>query len=87
MGVVQSRSSTADRFTSNVERVYSLDILLGGIAGMVFIVIESRRLKFRFWWLYIAGAFITAFAFVFPLFLGFRELALARREGAEIPGD
>lgn len=46
MGVTQSRSSTADRFTSNVERVYSLDILLGGIAGMAFIVIESPASNF-----------------------------------------
>ena len=68
-----------DGFTSNVDWVYSLDLLIGGIAGMAFIVIESR-LKMRFWWLYIADSFVTAFAFVFPLFLGFRELAISLAE-------
>jgi hypothetical protein len=49
---------------------------------MAFIVIESRRLKMRFWGLYIAAAFITAFAFVFPLFLGFRELTMGKQATA-----
>ena len=80
LAVLNAENYIADGFTSNVDWVYSLDLLIGGSAGMVFIVIESRRLKMRFWWLYIAGAFVTAFAFVFPLFLGFRELRLARRE-------
>jgi predicted alpha/beta superfamily hydrolase len=47
---------------------------------MAFIIIEGRRLKMRFLLLYIAAAFITAFAFVFPLYLAMRELALAKRE-------
>jgi enterochelin esterase-like enzyme len=80
LAVLRGENYIADGFTSNVDWVYSLDLLIGGTAGMAFIVIESRRLKMRFWWLYIAAAFVTAFAFVFPLFLGFRELALAKRE-------
>ena len=80
LAVLNAENYITDGFTSNVDWVYSLDLLIGGSAGMAFIVIESRRLKMRFWWLYIAGAFVTAFAFVFPLFLGFRELRLARRE-------
>jgi len=80
LAVMRGENYIADGFTSNVDWVYSLDLLIGGTAGMAFIVIESRRLKMRFWGLYIAFAFITAFAFVFPLFLGFRELALAKRE-------
>ena len=82
MAVMLAENYIADGFTSHVDWVYSLDLLLGGIAGMALIVIESRRLKMRFWWLYIAASFITAFSFVFPLFLGFRELALANREAS-----
>jgi hypothetical protein len=82
LAVMNSENYLADGFTSHVDWVYSLDLLIGGIAGMAFIVIESRRLKMRFWWLYIAASFITAFAFVFPLFLGFRELALAKLDAA-----
>ena len=66
----------ADGFTSAVDWVYSLDLLIGGTAGMAFIIIEGRRLTMRYLPLYIAAAFVTAFAFVFPLFLAMRELNL-----------
>ena len=85
LAVMRGENYIADGFTSNVDWVYSLDLLIGGTAGMAFIVIEARRLKMRFWGLYIAAAFVTAFAFVFPLFLGFRELALAKRVPAVAP--
>jgi hypothetical protein len=85
LAVMRGENYIADGFTSNVDWVYSLDLLIGGTAGMAFIVIEARRLKMRFWGLYIAAAFITAFAFVFPLFLGFRELALAKGVPAVAP--
>jgi hypothetical protein len=83
IAVLRGENYIADGFTSNVDWVYSLDLLIGGTAGMAFIVIEGRRLKMRFWGLYIAAAFITAFAFVFPLFLGFRELAMGKQ--ASVP--
>jgi hypothetical protein len=86
IAVMRGENYIADGFTSNVDWVYSLDLLIGGTAGMAFIVIESRRLKMRFWGLYIAAAFITAFAFVFPLFLGFRELALGKQASAHAAG-
>lgn len=79
LAVMRGENYIADGFTSNVDWVYSLDLLIGGTAGMAFIVIEARRHKMRFWGLYIAFAFVTAFAFVFPLFLGFRELALGKQ--------
>lgn len=80
LAVLKGENYLTDGFTSNVDWVYSLDLLIGGTAGMAFIVIEGRKLSMRFGWLYIAAAFITAFAFVFPLFLAFRELRLASIE-------
>jgi predicted alpha/beta superfamily hydrolase len=80
IAVMRGENYLTDGFTSNVDWVYSLDLLIGGTAGMAFIVIEGRRLKMRLWWLFIPAAFVTAFAFVFPLFLAFRELRLARHE-------
>jgi hypothetical protein len=80
IAVMRGENYITDGFTSNVDWVYSLDLLIGGTSGMAFIIIEGRRLKMRFLLLYIAAAFITAFAFVFPLFLAMRELALAKRE-------
>lgn len=80
LAVLGREDYLADGFTSNVDWVYSLDLLIGGIAGMSVIIIEGRRLKMRFLWAYIAVAFVTAFAFVFPLFLAMRELRLNRIE-------
>jgi predicted alpha/beta superfamily hydrolase len=80
IAVMRGENYITDGFTSNVDWVYSLDLLIGGTGGMAFIIIEGRRLKMSFLLLYIAAAFITAFAFVFPLFLAMRELALAKRE-------
>jgi hypothetical protein len=47
---------------------------------MAFIVIEGRKLKMRFLWVYIVASFVTAFAFVFPLFLAMRERKLGQIE-------
>jgi hypothetical protein len=80
IAVMRGENYITDGFTSNVDWVYSLDLLIGGTAGMAFIIIEGRRLKMRFLLLYIAAAFVTAFAFVFPLFLAMRELTLHKRE-------
>lgn len=82
LAVLGREDYLADGFTTNVDWVYSLDLLIGGIAGMSFIVIEGRRLGMRFLWAYIALAFVTAFAFVFPLFLAMRSLRLHRLEFA-----
>jgi hypothetical protein len=80
LAVLGREDYLADGFTSNVDWVYSLDLLIGGIAGMTLIVIEGRRLGMKHLWAYIALGFVTAFAFVFPLFLGMRELRLRRIE-------
>ena len=68
-----------DGFTSNVDWVYSLDLLIGGTAGMAFMVIESRRLQMKRIWILVLVGFVTAFAFAFPLFLALRERHLAKQ--------
>ena len=52
---------------------FTVDLLVVAIAGSVFIIVEARRLRMRFGWLYVVGAAVTAFAFTFPLFLAMRE--------------
>jgi succinate dehydrogenase hydrophobic anchor subunit len=80
LAVMRGENYITDGFTSNVDWVYSLDLLIGGVAGMAFIIIEGRRLGMRRPWVYIALSFITAFAFVFPLFLAMRALRLEQTE-------
>ena len=69
----------ADGFTSAVDWVYSLDLLIGGIAGMTFVVLESRKIGFKWWPALVAAGFVTAFAFVFPLFLAIRAHLLEKQ--------
>ncbi|MEN9731604.1 MAG: hypothetical protein RL488_914 [Actinomycetota bacterium] len=69
----------ADGFTTPVDWVYSLDLLIGGIAGMAFMVLESRKLGFKWWPVLVALGFVTAFAFVFPLFLAIRARLLEKK--------
>jgi uncharacterized membrane protein len=49
------------------------------IAGVVFIVAESRRLGMKRAWLYIVLSGVTAFAFTFPLYLAMRERRMQQR--------
>ena len=65
-------------FTTSLDWVLSLDLLVVAVAGSAFILIEGRRLGMRYLWAYILGSGVTAFAFTFPLFLAMRERALAQ---------
>jgi hypothetical protein len=56
-----------------------VDLLVVAVAGVVFLVVESRRLGMRRAWLYVILSAVTAFAFTFPLFLAMRERRLAAR--------
>lgn len=56
----------------------TVDLLVAAIAGSVFVLVEARRLRMRFGWLYVAGSALTAFAFTFPLFLAMRQRRLVR---------
>lgn len=54
----------------------TVDLLVVALAGSVFIIVEARRLRMRFGWLYVAASALTAFAFTFPLFLAMRQRRL-----------
>jgi hypothetical protein len=56
----------------------TVDLLVAAVAGSVFVIVEARRLRMRFGWLYVVGAGLTAFAFTFPLFLAMRQRHLTR---------
>ncbi len=56
----------------------SLDLLLLGIAALVFVVIEARRLGMPMPWIWIPLAVPIPGAFLVPLFFLLRERALIR---------
>jgi hypothetical protein len=55
------------------------DLLFLALAGVVFMVVEARRVGVRFVWVYILLSGLLAISVMFPLFLIARQVALARR--------
>lgn len=62
-------------------RSITSDLLIAYAAFAVWAVVESRRIGMRHGWLYPAIALVTAFAFMYPLYLLMRERHLSRRRG------
>jgi len=63
-----------DAFATPIASSLAWDILIVAAMGMVFVVVESRRLGMRYWpALYFVLANLVAAAFIFPLFMFFRE--------------
>jgi hypothetical protein len=72
--ILQHRDYLGDLLTSGAAvSSITVDLLVVATAGSVLIIVEARRLRMRFGWLYVVGAGLTAFAFTFPLFLAMRE--------------
>jgi len=55
----------------------AVDLTIGLLLVITFMVTEGRRLKLRVWGLYIALMFLISFAFGFSLFMFVRERKLA----------
>lgn len=79
LAVVQMANYLGDLVTSGpAVSSITVDLLVVAVAGSVFIIVEARRLRMRFGWLYIVASGLTAFAFTFPLFLAMRQRRLTR---------
>ena len=79
LAVVQMADFIGDLVTSGpAVSSITIDLLVVAVAGSVFIIVEARRVRMRFGWLYVVGAGLTAFAFTFPLFLAMRQRHLTR---------
>ena len=84
IAIIQLRDYLGDLFTSGpAVSSISVDLLVVALAGSIFVIVEARRLRMRFGWLYVAGAALTAFAFTFPLFLAMRQRRMTELERAE----
>ncbi|MEV8134605.1 DUF2834 domain-containing protein [Microbacterium aurantiacum] len=74
LAIVQMNDFVTDLVTSGpAVSSIAVDLLVVAVAGSVFILVEARRLRMRFGWLYVVGSALTAFAFTFPLFLAMRQ--------------
>ena len=76
LAITQSRNFFADWSSTPAVLSATTDLFVVATAASVFIFFESKRLKIKFWWLFILGSFVTAIAFTFPLFMALRERKL-----------
>ena len=58
----------------------SSDLLIGASAIILWIIVESRRLKMKHLWIVLLSSITIAFAFAAPLFLYLRERRLIELE-------
>lgn len=63
------RQGTATPLAASI----TYDFFIGTIPALIWMILEIRARKMKYLWLYVAGTFMIAFAFTFPLFLYFRE--------------
>jgi len=75
---VQGANYLTAWFGSVVDLVLSVDLFIVAAATIVFMLHEARKLGMKRVWLYFLLSGITALAFTFPLFMGFRELKKER---------
>ena len=81
LAIVQLRNFAGDWVNSGpAVSSLTVDLLVAAVAGSILIIVESRRLGLRGGWIYVVLAGLTAYAFVFPLFLAMRQRAITKRE-------
>ena len=68
-----------DQLTANGVATFMLiDLLIVAVIGLMFMVVEGRRLGMRFLWVYVVLTFAVAISVSLPLFLIARQVHLAR---------
>ncbi|MGL4563225.1 MAG: DUF2834 domain-containing protein [Brevinema sp.] len=63
---------------NHINRLYTFDLLIAAVVLLIFIGIESYRLKIKYWWV---AVFCTCFVGVssgFPIFLYLKECSIKK---------
>ena len=66
----------SDAMINHASRSITWDIVIMYFCASTFMIVESRRLKMKFSWVYIVMGYLVAIAFTFPLFMFFRQRKL-----------
>ena len=75
-----------ETFANPASRSITVDILFLGLAAIIWMLLEARRLAMRGAWLYVMIAVFVAISAAFPAFLIHREQVLAERDGSTSAG-
>ena len=66
----------AQTVTTLPAKSISADISVVATTFLIWMIYEARKIKMKYWWLFLPLTFMIAIAFTFPLFLFFRERKL-----------
>lgn len=70
-------------FVNSASSSAAIDVIVTAVAANVLFIREGIRLGWGKWvWVFVPLTYLVALAFVFPLFLGLRELRLVRLTSA-----
>ncbi|WNG92098.1 DUF2834 domain-containing protein [Mycobacterium sp. ITM-2016-00318] len=61
-------------------RALTSDLMLFGLAAVIFMVVEARKQGIKFVWLYVAASYAVAISAAFPAFLIARELQVNKSD-------
>jgi hypothetical protein len=75
---------TDDLFGNGAAHFATVDLLAVAIVGIVFMVVEGRRVGVRFLWVYVLLSFLVAISVAFPLFLIARQVRLAGQRTSSV---
>lgn len=75
-----NRTFWGDTFVNAASRSITVDLFFLGLAVLVWMVLEARRLSMRGVWLYLVFGMFIAISVTVPVFLINRERKLAARE-------
>ena len=59
---------------------FGADLTVVLLTFFAFIIIDTKKIKVKLWWLLIPLSFLIAIAFTFPLYLYMRENALEKQK-------
>jgi hypothetical protein len=65
-------------------RAQTSGLFLVGLAAVMFMVVEARKLGIKFVWLYVAAAYIVAISAAFPVFLIAREVQISKSDAPRL---
>jgi len=69
-------------FANHAAASIAIDLLLLGVAVFVFMGIEAKKHRMRFYWLYVVASLGIAISVVFPVFMAVRQWHLAKEREA-----
>jgi hypothetical protein len=64
-------------FSNSVSGFFGMDVIVSSVVLWIFVFSEGRRLGMRHLWLYVVCNLVVGVSLALPLFLLFRERALA----------